>query len=45
VREWPRYRLYVRIKPLTNVTRVDKELKAKEDVLKELEERQRREKE
>lgn len=43
LREWSWWRLYVKVKPLLNVTRNDEELKKKEALLKEWEEKARKE--
>ncbi|KAI0226608.1 class II myosin [Massospora cicadina] len=37
LREWSWWRLYTKVKPLLNVTRVDEELKRKEDAIRSLE--------
>ncbi|KAJ1554614.1 hypothetical protein HK405_004553, partial [Cladochytrium tenue] len=42
LREWSWWKLYAKIKPLLNVTRVDEELRRKDQLLRDFEERSRR---
>ncbi|KAI8911536.1 P-loop containing nucleoside triphosphate hydrolase protein, partial [Gorgonomyces haynaldii] len=45
LREWSWWRLYVKLKPMLNVSRTDEELKRKDALIKELEEKYKKEQE